>query len=122
MSKQAGGQMHADVASVLNRLDQARTATVIRRLQEVRPADAKTVERMLFRFDDLLSLPPAVPRNCRRRNPVEQLVLALAGTSPEFQTEFFPSCQHEPEEWQSPNSSLHQAQLEGDRRRPSVRC
>jgi len=81
----ASGQLHADVASVLNRLDQTRSATVIRRLQEMRPSDAKTVERMLFRFDDLITLPPKSLVATVEEVPVEQLVLALSGATPEFQ-------------------------------------
>ena len=81
----ASGQLHADVASVLNRLDQARSATVIRRLQETRPSDAKTGERLQFRFDDRITLPQNTQVTAVEEVPVEQLVLALSGMTPEFQ-------------------------------------
>lgn len=82
----AAGQMHADLAAVLNRLDQTRATNVIRKLQELRPVDAKAVERMMFRFEDLLTLPPRSLTTVIEEVPVEQLVLALAGVAPEFQS------------------------------------
>lgn len=79
------GQIHADLAAVLNRLDEARATVVITTLQESRPADAKLVERLLFRFEDLIKLPPGTLTTIVEAIPVEQLVIALAGAAPDFQ-------------------------------------
>lgn len=78
------GQGRAELASVLNRLDRARASTVISRLHEQSPADAKAVERMLFRFEDLASLPAKSLTAVVEQMPVDQLVLALNGSDNEF--------------------------------------
>lgn len=75
----SGGQMHAELASVINRLDRTRASSVMRRLQAYRPADAKVVERMLFRFEDLMNFGPRPLTVVVEQVPVEQIVIALKG-------------------------------------------
>lgn len=82
----SSGQMHAGLASVINRLDRARAADLMDRLQAQRPADAKLVERLLFRFEDLQKLPIAALTTVVEAVPVEQLVLALNGADPVLQS------------------------------------
>ncbi|MBL8884757.1 MAG: hypothetical protein JNL45_17080 [Hyphomicrobium sp.] len=86
MKESAGrsGQGRAELASVLNRLDRARASNVISRLHEQSPADAKAVERMLFRFEDLAHLPAKSLTAVVEQMPVDQLVLALNGADSEF--------------------------------------
>jgi flagellar motor switch protein FliG len=78
----SGGQMHAELASVINRLDRTRASDVMRRLQAYRPADAKVVERMLFRFEDLMKFAPGALTAIVERVPVEHIVVALSGADP----------------------------------------
>ncbi len=86
MKESAGrsGQGRAELASVLNRLDRTRASNVISRLHEQSPADAKAVERMLFRFEDLAHLPAKSLTAVVEQMPVDQLVLALNGADSEF--------------------------------------
>ena len=79
------GQMHADLASVINRLDHARATDVMKRLHAFRPADAKVVQRLLFRFEDLAKLAPNALTTVVEYVPVEQMVIALAGSYPALQ-------------------------------------
>jgi flagellar motor switch protein FliG len=78
------GQMHSELASVINRLDHARAEDVMKRLHAFRPADAKVVERMLFRFEDLAKLSPRALTTVVEQVPVEQLVIALSSAGPQL--------------------------------------
>lgn len=78
----SGGQIHAELAAVINRLDRTRASDVMSRLQAHRPADAKVVERMLFRFEDLIKFAPGALTTIVERVPVEQIVIALSGADP----------------------------------------
>jgi len=84
-----GTQGRAELASVLNRLDRARAAEVLNRLHIQSPADAKAVERMLFRFEDLPNLPPKALTAVVEQMPVDQLVLSLNATDDEFKNSVF---------------------------------
>ncbi|MDX2308815.1 MAG: FliG C-terminal domain-containing protein [Hyphomicrobium sp.] len=78
-------QSQTGVASVLNRLDHGLASTIMGRLQRECPGDARSIERMLFRFEDLPRLPARSLATVVEAVPVETLVSALAGASPELQ-------------------------------------
>lgn len=80
-----GGQGRIELASILNRLDRARASNVINRLRVQSPSDAKAVEQMLFRFEDLPRLAAKALTAVVEQMPVDQLVLSLHGTDGEFQ-------------------------------------
>jgi flagellar motor switch protein FliG len=81
----AHGQAHADLAAVLNRLDPDRANNVMGKLQSNRPADAKAVGRMLFRFEDLPKLSPVALTAAIEAIAVDQIVVALKGADPALQ-------------------------------------
>lgn len=70
-------RMIGEIAAVLNRLDQVRSAEVVARLHSARPADAKRLERLLFRFEDLLRLPSAALAAVVEQVPTEQMIVGL---------------------------------------------
>lgn len=73
------------IADILNRLDKTQSEAVLQSLTEVRPDDAKALKRLLFRFEDLMTLPPPARAVAFDQVPIERLVLALRGTDAAFQ-------------------------------------
>jgi flagellar motor switch protein FliG len=78
-------KFHNTVANILNQLDREQSIEAMQYLSETRPDDAKVVKRLLFKFEDLLSLPPKSLAALVDRIPVEQMVIALKGINPSFQ-------------------------------------
>lgn len=76
--------VHQGLASILNRLDHERTAQIIGHMATVRPSDAKAVEKMLFRFEDLLTLPQSSLVSVVERIPMDQMVTALQQMPADF--------------------------------------
>lgn len=76
--------VHQGLASILNRMDHERTAQIIEHMANVRPSDAKAVEKMLFRFEDLLTLAPPSLVAVVERIPMEQMVTALQQMPTDF--------------------------------------
>lgn len=77
--------LHTGIADILNRLEKPQIEAVLKSLGEVRPDDAKALKRMLFTFDDLVTLAAPVRTSVFDQVPIERLVLALRGTDPGFQ-------------------------------------
>lgn len=73
------------IADILNRLDKTLSEAVLQSLAEVRPDDAKALKRLLFRFEDLPSLPAPARATAFDQVPIDRLVLALKGTDAAFQ-------------------------------------
>jgi flagellar motor switch protein FliG len=73
------------IADILNRLEKAQSEAVLQSLAEARPDDAKALKRLLFRFEDLATLPPAAGAVAFNQVPIERLIVALKGTDAAFQ-------------------------------------
>lgn len=76
---------HQKVAGILNQFDAEQADEVLAHLARTAPQDVSTVRKLLFRFEDLTRLPANSLTAVVDRLPIERLLLALQGTSPEFQ-------------------------------------
>lgn len=81
-----GPDPRSAIAGILNKLDRSQTDELLQSLAEVRPDDAKALKKMLFIFDDLVNLSHKARTAVFDRIPMDVVVLALNGTTPEFQT------------------------------------
>ena len=66
---------------------------MLKSLAELRPDEAKALESMLFRFEDLADLPRQARTAVFDQVPIERLVIALKGTQPSSRR---PSCPRSP--------------------------
>lgn len=78
--------VHQKVAGIINQFDLQQADEVLQHLATAAPGDLSTVRKLLFRFDDLIKLPPSSLAVVIDRLPIERILLALQGTSPEFQS------------------------------------
>jgi flagellar motor switch protein FliG len=76
---------HVGIADILNRLDKTQSEEVLKSLAEVRPDEAKALKSLLFTFEDVAKLPAAARTMVLDQVPIERLVAALNGTTPDFQ-------------------------------------
>ena len=76
---------HSGIADILNRLDKSQSEEVLKSLAEVRPEEAKALKSMLFTFEDIAKLDPAVRTTVLDQVPIDRLVTSLKGTDAEFQ-------------------------------------
>lgn len=78
-------KLHSSVANILNQLDREQSVEALQYLVEARPDDAKVVKKLLFKFEDLLSLPAKSLGTLVDRVPIELMVIALKGIDASFQ-------------------------------------
>lgn len=80
-----GPDPRSAIAGILNKLDRAQTDELLLSLAEIRPDDAKALKKMLFVFDDLVNLSLKARTAVFDKIPMDVVVLALNGSTPEFQ-------------------------------------
>ena len=76
---------HARIAGILNQLDAPQSREAVDHLAVTAPEDAAAVRKLLFKFEQLPSLPKEALTMLVDRMPVERMVLALQGTDIAFQ-------------------------------------
>ncbi len=76
---------HVGIADILNRLDKTQSEEVLKSLAELRPDEAKALKSMLFTFEDVAKLAAPARTMLLDQVPIERLVAALNGTTPDFQ-------------------------------------
>lgn len=74
----------ARIASIINKMAPEHAADVMEALRVERPADAEALSAKLFKFDDLLTLPPKTRQALFESVSSERIVLALSDTDAEF--------------------------------------
>jgi flagellar motor switch protein FliG len=84
-SDEPEGNSRAAIADILNKLDKAQAEAVLDSLATVRPVDAKALKRMLFSFEDIVSLDQKARSVLFDKVPMERVVLAVNGAAPELQ-------------------------------------
>jgi len=80
-----GPEANAQVADILNQLDKSLAEQTLNSLAAVQPDIVVALKRMLFAFEDIAKLEHQVLMRVFDQIPMEQVVLALIGTTPEFQ-------------------------------------
>jgi flagellar motor switch protein FliG len=80
----SGEERRAQIAEIINGLEAADAADVMRALKAARPQDAQAVERMLFSFNDLARLSQRARALLFDKISTEIVVLALRGTEGDF--------------------------------------
>jgi flagellar motor switch protein FliG len=76
---------HATMAGILNNLDKTDSTEILSYLEGIKPKDAEAIRKMLFKFEDLVRLPPKALTALMDGVPVERTVVALQGADPELQ-------------------------------------
>lgn len=79
------GDVHSNIASILNKLDKTQSDEVLKSLAAVRPDDAEALKSMLFSFEDLVVLSDSVRTLVFDQVPIDRVVVALRGADTEFQ-------------------------------------
>jgi flagellar motor switch protein FliG len=74
------------LAGILNNMDKEESIAALEYLASVKPKDAEAIRKMLFKFEDLLKLPPRALTVLMDGIAVERTVLALQGADLEIQT------------------------------------
>ena len=75
---------HASIAEILNQLDQTQSHDVLQHFERQQPKDAVIVKKMLFKFEDVVSLAPKALAVVVDQVPVDKMVIALQGMSEDF--------------------------------------
>ncbi len=75
----AGGNVHARIADIINRMNRDHMDEVFAALSEFRPKEAEKVKGLLFTFDDIIKLRPEAVAKLFDQIPPEQIILALSG-------------------------------------------
>jgi flagellar motor switch protein FliG len=83
-TKNAPVAHHASIAEILNQLDQKQSHEVLQHIERQQPKDAVIVKKMLFKFEDVVSLAPKALAVVVDQVPVDKMVIALQGMSDEF--------------------------------------
>ena len=78
------GGSHAFLAEIVNRLDKDSSEEVLESLRASRPKDAEALEKLLFAFEDLPSLPLKSRLTLFDAVDAEVMVRALRGAGPEI--------------------------------------
>lgn len=76
---------HLSLAGILNNLDKEDSSQALQYLASIKPKDAEAIRKMLFKFEDLMRLPPRALTVLMDGIPVERTVLALQGADPALQ-------------------------------------
>lgn len=77
------------VAELLNRMERSTSRGVLEKIEQENPQLAISIRDMMFVFDDLMLIDDAGIREILQRVDKKSLTLALKGTSPELQQQFF---------------------------------
>ncbi|MGI9426127.1 MAG: FliG C-terminal domain-containing protein [Hyphomicrobiaceae bacterium] len=75
---------YARVAQVINQLDRDEADAAMAQLAETRPTDAEEIMKLLFRFEDVVTLPEDALTKVFSGVPAEHVINALTGMTPEF--------------------------------------
>jgi flagellar motor switch protein FliG len=76
---------HMTMAGILNNMEKDDSAAVLQYLASIKPKDAEAIRKMLFKFEDLVRLPPRAMTVLMDGIPVERTVIALQGADAELQ-------------------------------------
>lgn len=76
---------YVTLAGILNNFEKAESSETLDYLSSVRPKDAEAIRKLLFKFEDLIRLPPKALTALMDGVPVERTVIALQGMATEFQ-------------------------------------
>jgi flagellar motor switch protein FliG len=79
------GDVHSNIATILNKLDKSQSDEVLKSLAAVRPDDAEALKSMLFSFEDLVVLSQSVRTMVFDQVPIDRVVIALRGADQELQ-------------------------------------
>jgi flagellar motor switch protein FliG len=83
-ARNAGQDIHARIAGIINRMKRESMDEVFEVLQEFRPKEAEKVKALLFTFEDLVKLSPEAVMKVFETVPAERTILALSGAPPEL--------------------------------------
>jgi len=83
-SKNAGGDSHAKMADIINKMERDHMEDVLNDLAQVRPKSAEILKSLLFTFDDIVKLSPKDRTTLFDQVPPDRIVLAMRATSEEF--------------------------------------
>jgi flagellar motor switch protein FliG len=83
-SKNAGGDTHAKMADIINKMDREHMEDVLSNLATVRPKSAEILKGLLFTFDDIVKLAPRDRTTMFDQIPPDKIIMALKGTTEEF--------------------------------------
>lgn len=86
--REAAGGARA-VAEMLNRMDRSTSRGVLEKIEQENPQLAIGIRDLMFVFDDIMLIDDAGIREILQRAEKKTLTLALKGTSPELQQQFF---------------------------------
>ena len=75
---------YSRVAQVINQLDRDEADTAMAKMAETRPDEAKEIQKLLFRFEDVTTLPEDALTKVFSGVPAEHVINALANMPPEF--------------------------------------
>lgn len=78
-SRNAGQDIHARIADIINRMKREHIDEVFQALNEYRPKEAEKVKGLLFTFEDIIKLRPADVAKLFDLVPPEKVILALKG-------------------------------------------
>jgi len=76
---------YVTLAGIINNFEKAESTETLDYLSSIRPKDAEAIRKLLFKFEDLIRLPPKALTALMDGVPVERTVIALQGMEPEFQ-------------------------------------
>ncbi|MBX9682621.1 MAG: flagellar motor switch protein FliG [Hyphomicrobium sp.] len=76
---------HMAMASILNSLDRSQSDDALHHLAQFQPKDAAMIRKLLFKFEDLVTLSSKALTVLMDGVPVERTVIALQGMDAEFQ-------------------------------------
>ena len=78
-ARNAGQDIHARIADIINRMNRDHMDEVFQALNEFRPKDAEKVKGLLFTFEDIIKLTPDAVAKLFDQIPTERVILALKG-------------------------------------------
>jgi len=84
LARNAGGDTHARIADIINKMERDDMENVLSSLAATRPKSAEILKGLLFTFDDLINLPPRARTALFDLVPNDRTVMALKGTEPAF--------------------------------------
>ena len=84
LSRSSGGEGHARIAEIINKLDREQIDSVLQGLASTRPKAAEALKSQLFTFEDIAKLSAARPQPLFDKVTPDRMVMALKGTDAEF--------------------------------------
>lgn len=83
-SQKAGGDPHARMADIINKMSREDVDAALTSLATHRPKSAEILKGLLFTFDDIVKISARARTTLFDKVPNDKLVLALRGTAPDF--------------------------------------